>query len=357
MVVILLIYLCLFSFSALFVGTISGIKEVIQSVLMLSFVFVAFGYYRTRSADRLLLLASVLILGVLAYNIAWHVSQGQYVSWKRLNEPKTTFTLLPLLVILLSNRFGIDRSRLLFYVAFSAAAVVIFLSGERKAYIVAMAAFAIWTSPINWRHLIALTVAIPLIWAGASADGTGYLSRQISSLTSAAPSDVGAPSTAFLLDERRPTTWSTAQREFTNRLAMSMWEKHPVLGIGTNRFAAAINQDSSIPEVFRLGIHGEFYRALFENGILGLALYVALWVGAYVRIMLAWASTKAAARNDLNKIKLLCVTMFGIYCATEASKGLTLLCICLLPFLVSLPTHAFQRTMMRSIVQPRGVWT
>ncbi len=83
-----------------------GIKELIQIALLFGFLFVAFGYYRTRSTDRVLILAAVLIVAVLVYNVAWHVAHGEYVGWKQLNEPKTVFTVLPLLLILLVARFG-----------------------------------------------------------------------------------------------------------------------------------------------------------------------------------------------------------------------------------------------------------
>jgi O-antigen ligase len=144
---------------------------------------------------------------------------------------------------------------------------------------------------------------------------------------------------------------SNAQREISNRLAAAKWEKRPVLGIGTNAFDIAIRQEVSIPATFRTGIHGEFYRALYENGIVGLGLYMALWITAFATIALAWPMTKAAGDPGLNKIKLLCVTMFLIYCAFEASKGLTLACICALPFIVGLPPSALTAVLSATVTK------
>lgn len=334
---VLAAYLLLFSVSALAVGVVSGMKEIVQSVLAFSFLFVCFGYYRTHSIKRLLAIASALTLLILLYNIGWHIAQGKYVSWKQLNEPKTVFTVLPLLLILLFTHFEGQKRRAVFFIGFVAAAVIILLSGERKAYIFAVAAMLVWTAPINWRHGIAAVLILPVLWMAALQDQSGYLDRQIASFKEAFSENGRAKaSLANLLDANRPTTMSNAQREISQRLAHSMWQKKPLLGIGTNAFKEAIKQDTSLPVGFRLGIHGEFYRALYENGIVGLALYCTLWLGALVRIVSMWPSTKAVGDSDLNKIKLLCIAMFLIYCAFEASKGLTLLCICALPFIVAL---------------------
>jgi O-antigen ligase len=215
---------------------------------------------------------------------------------------------------------------------------VILLSGERKAYVVAIVAMIIWTLPLNWRHALAAVIAAPFLWAAVSTSSTGYIDRQIASFADALAGDrSGEASLASLMDDSRPTTLSNAQREISNRRAIAMWEKKPVLGIGTNAFEMAVKRDTSLPPTFRMGIHGEFYRALYENGIVGLALYSALWIAAFAQIALAWPIAKAAGEPSLNKIKLLCVTMLLIYCALEASKGLTLAAICVLPYVVALP--------------------
>jgi hypothetical protein len=355
LIVILSSYLLVFSVSAFFVGTANGIKELVQLVLVFSFVFVAFGYYRTRSTDRLLIIASGLIFGVLVYNIGWHLTHDRYVGWKELNEPKTIFTLLPLLLILLFNRFDTHRHRFLVLGAVAVAAAVILLSGERKAYIFAIAALAIWTMPINWRHALGAALIVPLLLAALLIDRTGYLDRQLTSFADgfSTSGDFAASLSDFLSEDLPTTTLSNAQREVSNRLAVAMWEEKPVLGIGTNAFAIAIEQNTSLPARFRNGIHGEFYRALYENGIIGFGLYLAFWIGVFVRIALEWPVAKAVGDPSLNKVKLLCATMFLVYCAFEASKGLTLACICALPFIVALPARILVRDFDAHALQRR----
>jgi O-Antigen ligase len=351
LVVLLAGYLLLYWLSALAVGTMNGMKEIMQSVLVISFVFVVFGYYRTRSTDRLLLIASVLMLAILTINIAYHVNSGRYVGWKELNEPKTLFIILPLLLALLFDRFA--QRRWIWAFLFIAAALIILLSGERKAYLFALAAAAIWTSPLNWRHVLMALLVAPFIWFALASDGTSYLHRQVRSVTSGLADQSEQPlQLTALLDERRPTTLSNAQREFSNRLAFSMWKEKPILGIGTNAFVLAMEQQPTIPPMFRKGIHGEFHRALFENGMVGLALYGALWLAAFACLLTAWPANRAAGAPSLNKLKLLCVLMFLIYCGFEASKGLTLYCITALPFVVAIAPRV--RTARQRHWEPAG---
>jgi hypothetical protein len=359
---ILLGYLLVFIVSALFVGAANGIKELVQLLLVFSFVFVAFGYYRTRSTDRLLGIASVLMFSILAYNIGWHVAQGQYVGWKQLNEPKTIFTILPFLLILLFDRFGDNRRRYWMFIAFSVAALIIFLSGERKAYIFGISAVAIWTAPINWRHAVAAVLILPLLLVAPKIDPSGYLDRQLASFADGVSGSGGGDvSLSYLIDEHRPTTMSNAQRELSHRLALALWKEKPVLGIGTNVFTPAIEQEVGIPEKFRIGIHGEFYRALYENGLLGFGLYLALWLAAFARIAVDWSTTRDSGDPNLSRLKLVCTTMLLVYCALEGAKGLTLACICALPFIVALrPRVPAQVTRRQELVwqqQGSATWT
>ncbi len=108
----------------------------------------AFGYYRTSlDGSRADLGDGADLSPCSSANVAWHVARGEFVGWKQLNEPKTVFTVLPLLLILLAARFGGPRRQLLFVLAACAAGVVILLSGERKAYLFAVLALAIWAGP------------------------------------------------------------------------------------------------------------------------------------------------------------------------------------------------------------------
>lgn len=317
-------YLLVFCLSALSVGLANGIKEMVQIALLLTFLFVAFGYYRTRSTDRLLIIASVLIVMILLYNIGWHLLQQRYVGWKGLNEPKTLFTLLPLLLLLLHHRFGHSWSRPMLVLIVPIIALIILLSGERKAYLAATTALLVWLGPANWRLALLVLVMVPALYFAPSLDRTGYLERQLSSVVARVATDADQ------------TTLSDTQRAASNRFGLEKWRRAPIVGIGTNGYAMEVMSQPSIPEHLRGNVHGEFYRALFENGILGLGLYVAVWAGALTRAALGWASLRATDPR-WGKIVFLYVSTSLIYCAFEAGKGLTLASLCALPFVAALP--------------------
>jgi uncharacterized protein YqgC (DUF456 family) len=347
----LLAYLTWYAVSALSLDLRLGVKEIVQTSLLFAFSFVAFGYYQNRSTGSLLAFTSALTLCVLGYNIAWHVSHGYYVSWKQLNEPKTIFIVLPLLIVLASDRLR-SRRRLALSVAAAIAGVIILLSGERKAYLFALVAVAIWTAPLNWRHLLGAMMVIPFLWIGLTSDHTGYLDRQLSSLSGRLSSDsVATASLASLIADERPGTLSDVQREFTLRMARQMWSEHPLLGIGTNAFKERIETYETVPSSFRVGIHGEFYRALYENGVVGLALYSAIWLCALVSILRSWNGIRRSGDPTLNRIRLICFVMLITYCSAEAAKGLTQVSICLLPFLCGISVRRDRHSSAAGVIR------
>jgi hypothetical protein len=334
----LLAFLLDFLLSALFVKVAVAITKFIQLALVFSFLFAAFGYYRTRSSDRLLIIATISILAILAGNIGWHLLHGYLVGWKHLNEPKTIFILLPMLLVLLFDRFPHFWKRSWAICAVSVAGMLIFLSGERKAYIFAPIALLIWLGPRRaWRYILIPLAVLPVLLIVASDNQNGYLHRQMTSLTVLVPGEkLEDIPDSQLLDEHRPITLSNAERIFTNRRAESMWRKQPIFGIGTNGFETQFFQASSIPAEFRVDIHGEFFRALYENGIVGLVLYIATWLVSFGYVAMMWSQTRAAGAPTLNKIKLLSLIMLLIYASFESQKEIMVFATCCLPFVLGL---------------------
>jgi hypothetical protein len=335
-------YLLFYCISALFVQFSMGITKMVQLFCIFTWLFVIFGYYRTRSTDRLLIISAALIVVVLAINVGWHVARGQYVAWKQLNEPKTIFTLMPLILILLFDRFDRVWRQPLPLLAVLASAVIIFMSGERKAYIFGIVALLVWSGPLKMLRYSAIALlAVPILLflaEGSSPTKAGYLQRQVASfgvLVSGAKTQQLTDSQ--LLDESRPTTMSNAEREYTNRHARALWWNHaPLIGIGTNEYEIAMRSESSVPIMFRMGIHGGFFRALYENGILGLELYIAVWICAFICALMSWPEAREFRAKRFFTIKMLALVMLLIYCSFESDKGLIFYATCILPFVVGL---------------------
>jgi hypothetical protein len=335
-------YLLFYCISALFVQFSMGITKMVQLLCIFTWLLVVFGYYRTRSTDRLLIISAVLIVVVLAANVGWHIARGQYVAWKQLNEPKTIFILLPLILILLFDRFERSWRQPLPLVAVLLSAAIIFMSGERKAYIFGTVALLVWSGPLKMlRYGAAALLAVPILLLlvdGSSPGKAGYLQRQIASfevLISGANTQQLTDSQ--LLDESRPTTMSNAEREYTNRHARALWWKQaPLFGIGTNEYELQMRNESSVPILFRMGIHGGFFRALYENGVFGLELYIAIWICAFSCALMSLPQARELGAMRFFTIKMLTLVMLLIYCSFESDKGLIYYATCMLPFVVGL---------------------
>jgi O-antigen ligase len=118
-------------------------------------------------------------------------------------------------------------------------------------------------------------------------------------------------------------TPSNVQRAFAFTLSRQLNSEHPLMGVGTNQFKNIIDTEfSNLPDELRLGIHGEFQRILTENGIIGLSLYVLIWLAAWFRLSraLSWAlfhGLIGAAQARL--LPLVLVVPCAFYVGTEAS--------------------------------------
>ncbi|OWK21896.1 hypothetical protein AJ88_12790 [Mesorhizobium amorphae CCBAU 01583] len=159
-------------------------------------------------------------------------------------------------------------------------------------------------------------------------------------------------------------TPSNVQRSFAFTLSRQLISEHPLMGVGTNQFKNIIDTEfRHLPDELRLGIHGEFQRILTENGIIGLSLYILIWVAAWLRLsrVLSWAlfhELIGAAQARLLPLVILVPCAF--YVGTEASGTrafVTLILVSLLPELtrhgLCLALHRARRSHPTSTSHPR----
>jgi hypothetical protein len=115
-----------------------------------------------------------------------------------------------------------------------------------------------------------------------------------------------------------------------------------MFGVGTNEYEKIINQRfAALPADLRLGIHGEFQRVLTENGILGLTLYIFIWIVSWVRVR--GVLRRALGQHLISDVQkrvlpLLIFVPLALYLASEAPGSrsfVALIVISLLPELVS----------------------
>ena len=281
--VLLLPYFTWHVLSALSVGVDNGLREGLQIATVLAFVWAVAVSLDEYDFGRLGALLVVGMVVITAYSIGWHVAHGYWTGWKRLVDPKATFTFLPMVVgCIIVARSG--SRRVLLWIGWALLGAVILFSGERKGLIV----FAVLSAGIMARGrvmpFVLVTVgAISALAVLPAAIDDPYLARQISSVAN--PLDAGDYSTALATGEAaQGDSRSNAQRGFAASLAGTLIESHLLFGVGTNQYERIIQERFTyVPEFLRNGIHGEFLRILTENGLVGLLAYLAVWGVALVR--------------------------------------------------------------------------
>jgi hypothetical protein len=257
----------------------------------------AFSTYALLPVIRYRRLVPILFLGmtaITAYNIYWHVSRGMWFGWKHLgswstSDIKYTFEFLPPIIGLLIL-FGRGRLAYVYWALWIAFGVIIVFSGERKALL----AYGLLTAALLTRARAHF--AIPVLvatyfgvtWISSQLD-RGYLSQQLSSIANYTPGQ--ASSFDMIVRGAGPASQSDAQRIFAFHVGGELLKDKWLTGVGTNAYQDYVWRNYSYaPPTLLLGIHGEFWRVLVENGILGLILYTAIWVAAAWRLVkeLTW---------------------------------------------------------------------
>lgn len=269
-------------FSAFLFDVENGLREGLQIVLMIGFaitLMLSVDRIDYRTAGKVMIAGLIF---VLAYTIIWHISQGSWVGWKRLNNPKAVFGYLPMALgcILL---FAAPAQRRLYWLVWIGLLVIIILSTERKALLI----YGILTAMFLARGRI--LAAVPFVGAGviglvllvnlfAAQDFT----RQLRTLIN--PIESGG-SAAMVARGVTPESLSNAQRTFSFEVASGYFKQAPLIGIGTNAYSYnVLRQYPYLPPYMLLGIHGEFLRVATENGLIGLVFYIAIWLASLIRL-------------------------------------------------------------------------
>ena len=269
--------------SAFMVGTSNGLREELQIGLVAIFAFSV-----AVSIDRINYpkVARYVLIGlsiVMAYSIIWHISNGYWTGWKRLNDPKAAFTFLPMVVSMLIL-FTDASKRRKYWFMWAALAVVIVMSGERKALLIfSLLTISLFSSGRLLQTAPTIIAGYALLAFIASVTTDPYLSRQLNTFVNLGDSYQSYES---LAQGDAPISLSNAQRIFALHVSQDMLSKHPVVGVGTNAYVDLVRaQFACLPSYMTLGIHSEFLRILTENGIIGIVLYLLVWIMSLIRLM------------------------------------------------------------------------
>lgn len=277
---LLLPFFILHVLSAFGYSSSNGMREFLQVLLVLSYAFLLSlhaGTLNYRLAGKVLLAG---LCAVMLYNIGWHIEQGIWSGWKRLNDPKAAFTFLPMLLGVLLV-FAPKEKLNIYWTLWWLAGVVILFSGERKALV----AYGLLTAALLSRGrllrslpVLAAGVVALFIFAGVTDDN--YLSRQIKTVLTPSSSQF---SLGAIAAGEMPSSLSNAARRLQMQESMKMVTESPLFGAGTNANIEIMRSKyPGLPSFMRSGIHSEFLRVLAENGLVGLLLYCLILVaGTY----------------------------------------------------------------------------
>lgn len=302
--------------SAMMVGQSNGIREGLQACVLMAFLLALCNADdpAPRGAKWWVLFCGTWAF--LAFNVGWHINEGHYSGWKRLDELKHAFsvaTLLTMVWIAMRN----FRPSFLQLALFGLLGGLILISGERKALLIyILSLLLILIGMRSSKAVVALIAPIVCIAAASVFFIDDYVLRQLSSFAfETGYSPAGAP-----------ISFSNEQRIFAFKAGMELFSQHPFFGVGTNRYQMLVNRFFSYyPPFLRTSIHGEFFRILVENGLVGLSTYVLIWIAAihrtlrFLRYMKLTGEMDAPARKAyLFSFVIFYITAL-IICGLEAS--------------------------------------
>ncbi len=333
--VLLLPYFTWHVLSSLGVSVDNGLREGLQIGTVMVFIWavsVSLDEYDYRRLGALLIAGMVVIT---IYSVGWHIANGYWSGWKRLHDPKATFTFLPLAVASVIVARSCSR-RTWLWLGWAILGAVILFSGERKSLIV----FAVLSAGIAARGRVLPFVLVSAVGVGGLAVlpaviDDPYLARQVSSVAN--PLEAGDYSTALATGEAaQGDSRSNAQRGFAASLSATLIESHLLLGIGTNQYKRIIEEQFAyVPDFLQNGIHGEFLRVLTENGLIGLLTYLAVWVVSFVRVRAVLGAAVRCGQLSTAQATLLQLATFlpcVVYVGFEASGTHSLIVLAFISF-------------------------
>ena len=295
--------------SAFRLGTLNGARELTEATMVFAFALSFGARYSRASIHRFYIFFLPMAAAIMIYNIGWHVSQGFYFMWKRLYNPKALFDLLPLLVaawLLTRPKFPLVQAFILMMMAGG----IILLSGERKAYIAFIIAIALMLNPKNAGSYLVPILAIILVYIGVRVSGSAYVLRQVQTLL--ATIGIGP----------MPDSLSSAERAWQIHLGLLFLRQNPLFGVGTNGFLILSQSLYSANDFSQIGIHGEALRVLVEDGVFGLAVYLAFVISSGAQLLSP--RLRAGRTSGEQRVAVLWFLSLLVYTSFEGSNLLVM---------------------------------
>lgn len=299
-------------------GPILALKELIQGLEFLLLIHMV-AKATKEEEDRMSFLQTLYVgFGVIAVGSALlHVLNGQYSGYKYLADfgyttggaPKYTFGLFGLMALV----FWVGGRKNTYTLAVLVGAIVLcLLSGERKGWVALAAAaiavyyvdsnFNLWGMLRNAFRARYLALAGLIVVGGVAATNYEYAGWQLGSLERSYEMVVGG---GFDYVPVRPGQRQDVGRYNGIVFIIDALSRHPVFGVGTGGGKEAVEEFSAPVEDITTG-HGEYQRYALENGLIGVLIYVFIWVSIIIFI-------RKTFKDQLDHISRLFIFGFVFY--------------------------------------------
>jgi O-antigen ligase len=263
----------------------TAIKEGMQFlVFFMAFLGFVYGTEQDAHFRKFVRIWFVLLCGVALYSAGYHIIVlNTWSGWKELGDQKLAYGLLMVLVL------GLRHDRFLSGKTFAVVALLVlamlFLSGERKGWIAALAGCMtiLFMAPhgrmsrtsLNSLLYFLLFCLVLLVVLSVVAPFFPYLDRQLSSINGFVEGIFGV--------QTEQVSSSNEDRLFILSFGLQLFQQHPFFGAGLDTFVRHMAQ---LPGALTInGAHNEPLRIAAELGLVGLGLYLGLYLLAGLRIM------------------------------------------------------------------------
>jgi len=350
--------------NGLFLNSVAvAIKETLQNTEQMLFLLVLASLLtdienREKFLKAFLIGISLIALGTVLY----YFSQGNFVRFKGLGEPKYTFGIISILLLVrvIHQR---SRSQWIWVAAFVAAILLTLASGERKGWAALIFAGGVVTllsillgrggvAAIRMMIVVGLAVPAALFAVTLASDrSTAYIDRQIEGFGHIG-SLIDADHAALAEME---TNISNRVRVFVTKRSLEYISENPVFGLGTQKLKDTLGENYHfLPDQFIRGAHNEYLRYGAENGIPSMVFYAGAWM--FLVLAAIVISARSSVRHRAIDVSILGLATYGAIASMLMGGGASQMMLLLIPMSMAIGTMTERRNLQRRAATRAVAW-
>ena len=295
---------------------------------------------------------TILTLLVFAHLILYHLGTGKITTWKYLFDTKTVISIYIALLFLnedwLLRKLGFPGWAL----CLTASAVLVLMSGERKAYLLFAVLYVFSRLPFVLKAASGVLGVLALALYMVTAQPDDYVARQ---LASAFKSEHEIHISEFY-NIRSIADQSDLIREFVNRNAWELFLSHPIMGVGATGYLNWASETfGSIDKSggLSMNVHGEISRLPAEEGLVGIAVACVFLVLLAYAIVVHFSIHGWSRTPSRQRAPLFVFCFLFLYASFEASDTFMLAMIMVFGLEMARLHEANRRLLKSAARRPR----